>query len=135
IETTMESEDIASTCNLIVTCTPSTSPLLKADQIREGTHITAMGSDTLEKQELDSAILKKADRIIADSISQAQLRGESFKAMEVGVINVDDLVELGDIISNPNLQRASDDEITVADLTGVAIQDIQISKGVWKALS
>jgi len=134
IETTMEAEDIASTCNLIVTCTPSTSPLLKADQIRKGTHITAMGSDTPEKQELDSAILKKADRVVADSISQVQLRGESFKAMEAGLLRPDDLIELGNVISNPSLHRTTEDEITVADLTGVAVQDIQISKGVWESL-
>ena len=46
VETTLEPEDIASTCNLIVTCTPSKSPLLELDQVQKGIHITAMGSDT-----------------------------------------------------------------------------------------
>ena len=68
IQTTLEPEDIASTCDVIVTATPSYKPLLRVDQIRKGTHITAMGSDTSEKQELDSAILNKADRVIVDSI-------------------------------------------------------------------
>ena len=135
IETTLESENIASTCNIIVTCTPSTSPLLQAEQIRKGTHITAMGSDTPEKQELDSAILKKADRVVVDSISQVLERGESFQAMKAGLIKKEDLVELGTVISNKEMQRSSEDEITVADLTGVAVQDIQISKAVWKAIS
>ncbi len=134
IKTTLNTEDVTSTCNLIVTCTPSKTPLIYADQIQKGTHITAMGSDTPEKQELDSAILKKADRVIVDSIDQSQSRGECFRAMKNGMIIKEDLIELGVLISNKTLQRASDEEITVADLTGVAVQDIQISKAVYEAL-
>lgn len=135
VHTTLDAGQVASRCNLIVTCTPAQNPLLKADQIRKGTHITAMGSDTPVKQELDPLILKKADRVAADSISQVMLRGESFKAMQAGAIKKEDLLELGNVIANKELQRASDDEITVADLTGVAVQDIQITKAVYKALS
>jgi ornithine cyclodeaminase len=58
IQTTMTSDEIADSCNLIVTATPSHTPLLRADQVREGTHITAMGSDTVEKNELEPAILR-----------------------------------------------------------------------------
>ena len=135
IQTTLEPEDIASTCNVIVTATPSYKPLLKTGQIRKGTHITAMGSDTSEKQELDSNILKKADRVIVDSIPQSLLRGEVYKALEAGAIKKDRLVELGAAISNPKFQRQSDEEITVVDLTGVAVQDIQIAKAVWKVVT
>ncbi|MFX0091941.1 MAG: ornithine cyclodeaminase family protein [Candidatus Hodarchaeota archaeon] len=134
IQTTLDSGDVTDSCNLIVTCTPSKVPLITIDQVKKGTHITAMGSDTSEKQELDSAILQIADRVIVDSIAQATSRGESFQAMRNGKIKKDDLIELGNMISNKTLQRASDDEITVADLTGVAIQDIQISKAVYEGL-
>ena len=132
IVTTTNPDDITSTCNLIVTCTPSKKPLIKVDQIQKGTHITAMGSDTPEKQELDSAILQKADRVITDSISQSESRGECFQAIKNGYIPKEKLVELGTMISNEKYQRASDDEITVVDLTGVAVQDIQISKAVYE---
>jgi len=135
IQTTFEPEEIASTCNVIITATPSYSPLLKAAQVRKGTHITAMGSDTAEKQELDPAILKKADKLAVDSIPQSLLRGEVFKALEAGMIKKGDLVELGTAISDRKFQRQSDDEITVVDLTGVAVQDIQISKAVWRVVS
>ena len=135
IQTTFEPEEIASTCNVIITATPSYKPLLKVDQIRKGTHITAMGSDTSEKQELDSAILKKADRVIVDSIPQSLLRGEVFKALEAGAIKKENLVELGTAISDRKFQRQSDEEITVVDLTGVAVQDIQISKAVWNVVA
>ncbi|MFQ5979347.1 MAG: ornithine cyclodeaminase family protein [Candidatus Heimdallarchaeota archaeon] len=134
IKTTMDVEEVTSTSNIIVTCTPSHTPLLWGEQVQKGTHITAMGSDTPEKQELDSAILKKADRVIVDSISQALKRGESFHALKNGMLTKDDLIELGSMISNEKLQRSSEDEITVADLTGVAVQDLQIAKAVYRGL-
>ncbi len=135
VETTLRSKDITSTCNFIVTCTPSRTPLIQVGQIEKGTHITAMGSDTPEKQELDSAILGKADRVVVDSIDQVLSRGESYHALESGMIKKEDLIELGTIIPNKTLHRQSDDELTIADLTGVAVQDIQITKAVWKGIA
>jgi len=135
VQTTLDPEEIASTCNVIITATPSYSPLFKAGQVRKGTHITAMGSDTAEKQELDPAILKMADKLAVDSIPQSLLRGEVFKALKAGLIKKEDLVELGTAISDRKFQRQSEAEITVVDLTGVAVQDIQISKAVWRVVS
>jgi ornithine cyclodeaminase len=134
IRTTLRAEDVAAAANLIVTCTPSTRPLLKSEWIRPGTHITAMGSDTAEKQELDPAILARADRVVVDSLSQSELRGEVFRAVSAGAIGRERLVELGRVIEDPALRRASDAEITVADLTGVAVQDIMISQAVWDSI-
>ena len=134
IRTTLRAEEVAAAANLIVTCTPATSPVLKAEWIRPGTHITAVGSDTAAKQELEAAILARADRVVVDSLSQSELRGEVFKAVSAGAIERDRLVELGRVIADEKLRRASDSEITVADLTGVAVQDIQISKAVWLAI-
>jgi ornithine cyclodeaminase len=135
VRTTLRAEEVAAAANLIVTCTPSTRPLLEAAWIRPGTHITAVGSDTAVKQELDPAILAKADRIVVDSLSQSELRGEVYRAVSAGAIGRDRLVELGRVIEDAKLRRASDEETTVADLTGVAVQDIQISKAVWLTLS
>ncbi|PWI48491.1 ornithine cyclodeaminase family protein [Candidatus Heimdallarchaeota archaeon B3_Heim] len=132
IETTMNSNDITNSCNLIVTCTPSKLPLINADQVLKGMHITAMGSDTSEKQELESKILQKSDRVVVDSLSQAGTRGECFHAIRNGDIKKDRIIELGNMITDKNFQRANDDEITIVDLTGVAVQDIQISKAVYE---
>lgn len=134
IWTTLNTNDVASSCNLIVTCTPSASPLLWAGQVKQGTHITAMGADTPTKQELDPGILKKADRVVVDSISQCVVRGETFHALKAGLIRKEDLIELGTMITDETHHRSSDHEITVADLTGVAVQDIQIAKAVWERL-
>lgn len=128
-------EELAANCNLIVTTTPAKSPLISADMIREGTHITAMGSDDEGKQELESALLGKADLVVADSISQCVDHGECLAAIRDEQIETGSIVELGTVISDPATGRSSDEQITIADLTGVAIQDIQIAKMVDRAFS
>lgn len=132
VETTLDADQVLKSCNLVVTATPSTKPLLHAQSLHPGVHITAMGSDTPEKQELDSAILAQADLIVADSISQCLSRGEIFKAISSGRIARERIVELGKIISREAPGRTSDSQITVADLTGLATQDIQIATAVYR---
>ena len=127
-------DHLVSECNLIVTTTSAKQPLIRADQIRQGTHITAMGSDDHGKQELDAELLAKADRIVADSISQCVDHGECFHAVRDNKIKESSILELGNVIKNPELGRRNDKQITVADLTGVAVQDIQIAKMIDKVL-
>ncbi len=126
-------DDLVSQCNLIVTATSAKSPLIRADQVRRGTHITAMGSDDLGKQELEAELLAKADLVVADSISQCGQYGECLHAIQGGLIDEGSILELGQVIKNPAIGRTSEDQITVADLTGVAVQDIQIAKMVDRA--
>lgn len=135
VETTPDATAILRTCNLVVTATPSKIPLLFAADLRPGTHITAIGSDTPEKQELDSEILARADIVIADSIPQCRLRGEIHKALEAGEITEDRCVELGAVIAGREKGRTSESQITVVDLTGVAVQDIKIASAVCRALA
>lgn len=132
IETTLEPENILRSCDLAVTTTPATEPLLYADQLHAGVHITAVGADTPTKQELDAAILERADLVVADSISQCLARGEIHQALNRGRIVESALVELGDVIAGKKPGRTSDDQITVADLTGVAVQDIKIATAVYE---
>ena len=134
VQTTLKSEAVTDISNLILMTTPSTTPLIKAGQIKPGTHITAMGSDTAEKQELDAQILRNADIVIADSLSQCQERGEIYKALLAGNFTMDRVVELGSAIESGSRIRTSEDQVTVADLTGVAVQDVQIAKAVSAAL-
>lgn len=135
VETTLEAGDVAAACDLIVTATPATAPLLRADQVRAGTHITALGSDTAEKQELEPAILGRADLVVADSISQCRVRGEISHALAAGVVTEAEVLELGNVIAGEAPGRTSGEQITVADLTGVAVQDIQIATAVVAALN
>jgi ornithine cyclodeaminase len=126
-------DDLAARCNLIVTTTSAKDPLIRADQVRSGTHITAMGSDDDGKQELEAELLAKADRVVADSVSQCSEYGECVHAIQGGLIDASSILELGQVIKNPEMGRTSEDQITIADLTGVAIQDIQIAKMVDRA--
>lgn len=123
--------ELAQNCNLIITTTPAHTPLILTQDVQPGTHITAMGSDTPHKQELDSDILAKADLVIADSIPQSESRGEIYQAVKNGSISHEKVVELGAAIQDKSLQRTNDQQISVADLTGVAVQDIMITKAVY----
>ena len=134
VQTTRDAADVADASNLILMTTASVTPLLKAGQVKPGTHITAMGSDTLDKQELDAQILHSADIVVVDSLSQSQERGEVYQALMSGDSKMDKVLELGSAIASGQRIRASGDQITVADLTGVAVQDIQIAKVVAAAL-
>ena len=129
VETTTDPDAVTASCNLIVTCTPSTTPLVRAAALRAGTHVTAVGSDTPTKQELESSVIERADVIVADSLSQCRDRGEIHHASDPGSV-----VQLGDVVAGRATGRTSDDQITVADLTGVAVQDVAIATAVLNAL-
>lgn len=133
VTTTMDAAEACANANLIVTTTPAHAPIITAQMIRPGTHITAMGSDTVEKQELDTEILKIADMLVVDSLPQSETRGEVCMARNAGVITDNDVVELGALIAAAG-GRENDEQITVADLTGVAVQDIKIAEAVYLAL-
>ncbi|HEV2124350.1 MAG TPA: ornithine cyclodeaminase family protein [Chloroflexota bacterium] len=135
VATTGQASEVAATCNLIVTTTPSTEALLRSEDVRAGTHITAVGSDTPEKCELEPALLARADRVVVDSLRQSRERGEVSQALRRGVIFEDKLVELGNLLRDKGLGRSSDDELTIADLTGLAVQDLAIAEAVYVHLS
>lgn len=124
-------ERLTAECNLIVTTTSSARPLLFASHLQPGTHITAVGADDVGKQELDAHIFAKVDRVIVDSRSQCAAFGDVSYALKKGLIEKERLIELGEVIANPSLGRTSQDQITVCDLTGIAIQDLQIAESVY----
>jgi ornithine cyclodeaminase len=133
IEVTQNLEQLASECRLIVTTTASSQPLLLAEHIKPGTHITAVGADDIGKQELDEKIFLKADKVIVDSRSQCTAFGDVSYALKKDLIEPKKLVELGEVLANPLLGRTSANEITVCDLTGIAIQDLQIAESIFHA--
>ncbi|PFH20709.1 ornithine cyclodeaminase family protein [Burkholderia sp. JKS000303] len=125
-------EPVARNANLIVTATPSREALLKSGWIAGGTHITAVGADGPGKQELDPGIVGRAGAIVVDSIEQCSKYGEISHALSAGLIRAEVLVELGNVLAQGG--RARDDadpaQITIADLTGVAVQDAQIADSI-----
>ena len=130
IEIAGSAEEVADGCNLIVTATPSKTPLLSAASIQAGTHITAIGSDTVDKIELAPEILANADLVVVDSLSQSEARGEVFRAVDAGALSRETVVELGAVVAGHATGRVDDSQVTVCDLTGVAVQDLMIAQGV-----
>lgn len=128
------SRELCQNSNLIVTTTNANESLIYKGDVKKGTHITAVGSDTPDKRELDPEILNIANSVIVDSISQCLERGETKKALDKELISEEKLIELGEIIDSGKKYRKDDSEITVADLTGVAVQDIMITNAVYNQL-
>jgi ornithine cyclodeaminase len=111
--------------DIVITVTASREPLVQADWIAPGALVIAVGSDGADKQELDVAVLARADRIVADSLPQCLRLGEIHHAVDKGAISRDKVTaELGHIIAGLKPGRTSGDEIIVCDLTGVGVQDI-----------
>jgi ornithine cyclodeaminase len=119
-------EEVVRKAQLVVTTTPARSPVIMADWLHPGLHITAMGSDSPEKNELDPQILARADRFVCDRIEQSRSRGELRTAESAGVAGLVP-VELGEICAGQKPGRQSEDEITVCDLTGTGAQDTAIA--------
>lgn len=134
VQTTREVEQVARGANLIVCATPSREPLLQRQWIRPGTHITAVGADAPGKQELDPDLVACADRVVVDSVRQCSQYGEVSHALKAGLLGMHALSELGTVLAGRAPGREGEQQITVADLTGVAVQDAQIAGCALEAL-
>jgi alanine dehydrogenase len=110
--------------DVVVTTTPSRKPIVKNGWISAGTHINAIGADAPGKQELDPKILLRS-KVVVDDIQQALHSGEVNVPLSLGLIARADIYgELGEIVTGRKPGRTSEDEITVFDSTGLAVQDI-----------
>jgi len=120
---------------LIICVTASTQPLVQAEWVARGTHITSAGTDSPEKVELEPALLARADKLFADRITQAAQYGNLHHAIEAGVMTRRGVTgELGDLAAGRLAGRERPEEITIADLTGVGVQDAAIAEAVVEAL-
>lgn len=127
IEVVATPAQTAAGAQLIVTTTASRQWLLGAEAVQPGTHVTAVGADGGGKQELDPELFARAAVRAVDSAAQCSLYGDSAFALAKGLIGPSDLIELGAVIEDPALGRRSEHDITIADLTGVAVQDMAIA--------
>jgi len=109
--------------DVVVTVTPARGPIVKNDWIAPGTHIAAIGADKGGDQELDPKILQRA-RIFVDDIRQCRTDGEINVPLRQGLIKEDDIAgEIGEVITGRKPGRTSNEEITLFDSTGIALQD------------
>lgn len=117
---------------ILVTTTPSREPIVKDQWILPGTHINAIGADAKGKEELEPEILKRA-KIVIDDWQQAIHSGEINVPLEKGIISEKDIyASLGEIVTAKKLGRENDEEITIFDSTGLAIQDLYTAELVFR---
>ena len=112
---------------LVVTTTPARTPVLNADWLHPGLHITAMGSDQGEKNEIDPQALARASAYICDRVSQCEKLGELRSAIATGLWDKGTPAELGEVVAGKVTARKSPDDITICDLTGTGAQDTAIA--------
>ncbi len=121
-------EALVAECQLVVTTTPARTPVLDAEWLHPGLHVTAMGSDQAAKNEIDPAVFAALDVYAPDRLSQCAALGELRAAREAGVAAAErSFAELGAILRDPSLGRRSAEAITLADLTGTGAQDTAIA--------
>ena len=122
-------DDLVKDADILITTTPSKHPLIRYSALPKGIHITAMGSDAEEKNELDPHIIKNCNVYVPDNQAQTIVLGELHHAIKNNLIQKDMIFnDLGKIIINSELGRQNNDDITVADLTGTGVQDTAIAR-------
>lgn len=127
VSATSDLKALVQDSQLVITTTPSRSPLIEADWLHPGLHITAMGSDTPGKVEMSPQALARADLYVPDNLDQCATLGELASALAAGVMTRDGHPALGDIVTGRHKGRSSAHQITIADLTGTGAQDTAIA--------
>lgn len=115
--------------DVIVSILSSFAPVLQAGQVRPGTHVVCMGTDTRGKQEVEPALLARA-RLFTDEVAQAVSIGECQHAVAQGLVQPEAITPLGAVIAGRHPGRQSADEITLYDGTGVGLQDLAVAQAV-----
>jgi ornithine cyclodeaminase/alanine dehydrogenase-like protein (mu-crystallin family) len=110
----------------VVTVTPGHEVLLRDGTLRPGQHVSLMGADGPGKAEADGSVLAAA-RLFCDDWEQASHGGELAHAVEDGLVTREDVTAIGDVLAGTTRGRESDDQITMFDSTGLAIQDLAIA--------
>jgi ornithine cyclodeaminase len=132
VEACASAEDVCRQADILITATPSQQPLVRADWLKPGVHVTAVGADSPGKQELEAACLARADIVVVDRLSQCARFGELSHALSAGLLREADVRgQLGELVAGRKPGRARDDEMTICDLTGVGFQDTTIAALAW----
>ncbi|SEO56799.1 ornithine cyclodeaminase [Salinihabitans flavidus] len=134
VQVAPDAEALVRESTLVVTTTAAREPVLRADWLHPGLHITAMGSDQPGKNEIDPAALFAADAYICDRVSQCETSGELEAALASGHWTGGRPAELGEVIAGTSQGRIDPQAITICDLTGTGAQDTAIATHVFSRL-
>jgi len=122
VESVSSPGELAAKTKLIVTVTAARTPLLACSDVRPGTHVSAVGADSVGKQELDAEILRRSDLLLVDSQMQCEKLGELQHALD----QQKRALEIGRFLESG--ESANHDAITVCDLTGLGVEDLYIAE-------
>ncbi|MCE8008153.1 iminosuccinate reductase BhcD [Aestuariivita sp.] len=120
-------DDLGAQADVIISITSSFDPILMDAQVRPGTHVACMGTDTKGKQEVEAALLTRAT-VFTDEIAQSVSIGEAQHAIANGTLSADQIVEIGAVINGDHAGRTSEEDITLFDGTGVGLQDLAVAR-------
>ena len=126
-------EEASKDMDIIITATSSKEPVLKGEWLSEGTHVNAIGSNFLTRQEIDVEVVRKSDCVIVDSSEQARLEsGDLAKAAEAGAFYWEDARELGAVVKGEYPGREDPSEITLFESQGIALEDVALAAKVYE---
>ncbi|WP_300340123.1 ornithine cyclodeaminase family protein [Accumulibacter sp.] len=121
-------EEVVRGSDIVSTVTTAATPLFSADWLSPGTHLNAAGSNSLIRRELGEDVLKRCSPIVVDSVETAlREAGDLLPMLEKGRLQPRGLVELGDVICARRPGRTTDDEITLFESQGMAVQDLAVA--------
>jgi ornithine cyclodeaminase/alanine dehydrogenase-like protein (mu-crystallin family) len=116
--------DAARRSDVCVTCTPARVPFLMRDDVAPGAFVAAVGADSADKNELDPLLMARAV-VVVDVLEQCASIGDLHHALDAGALTRETVhAELADVVAGRKPGRRSEEEITVFDSTGTAIEDV-----------
>lgn len=124
-------EELCERSDVIITMTAAHEALLQSEWVTPGTHIACMGTDTKGKQEVDPAIMVRA-RVFTDEVAQSISIGETQHAVAQGLIQLDDITPIGEVINGTAKGRQDASDITLFDSTGVGLQDLAVASAALR---
>lgn len=123
-------EEAVSSSDIIITATPSHTPMIQKEWVKPGTHLSCIGADLEGKEEVEPELFK-ISKVFVDDLAQAVQVGESEIPYKKGFVTADNMCEIGKVIAGVELGRLRDDDITIFDSTGISLQDLAVSKAVY----
>ena len=134
VQSCEDSKKLCEKADIVITTTASTKPYIFSSNIRSNMHITAIGADTQDKNEIDPSVYNFVDHIILDSKNLSSNKGDIFHAIKSQTIEINSIKEIGEIVEKNNFIRSSSTS-SICNLTGIASQDIAIATWCYNYLT
>lgn len=126
-------QDVVQQAEILITATSSVEPVFSGEWLQPGTHINAVGSNYLVKRELDEEAVRRCHRIVVDSREQAEREcGDLLGPIDKGILHWSQVHELGQVIVRRVLGRGGEEEITLFESHGLALEDISLAALIYQ---